>query len=186
MSRALFESALIVFSVLLALAVNEWADQRRQASHARVALAAIVSEVQANRASLVAASAFHRKIQGILEQFQAAGREPDEQTATGGLFQPARLVTTAWQSARDSGATSQLPYPLVLELSRLYQSKDRYNDLAQQLTNDLYADLRRRGLDAVLRQGYRGMLILVIDFSNRERRLVEAIDATLATVEQRR
>src|SRR5215217_9205535 len=61
-SRALFESALIVFSVFLGLALNEWADQRRQAAHARVALTAIVAEVQANRGSLVGASEFHRQI----------------------------------------------------------------------------------------------------------------------------
>ena len=47
--RVLVESALIVFSVLVALAVDEWRDQRATATRPREAVAAITAELQANR-----------------------------------------------------------------------------------------------------------------------------------------
>jgi type II secretory pathway pseudopilin PulG len=53
----LFESALIVFSVLLALALEEWRDERVTASRAREAVAAITAELQANRSACLAGTA---------------------------------------------------------------------------------------------------------------------------------
>jgi hypothetical protein len=50
--RVLVESALIVFSVLVALAVDEWRDSRRQRVRAEAALVAILSELEANRAAI--------------------------------------------------------------------------------------------------------------------------------------
>lgn len=180
--RMLAESALIVFSVLLALALDQWRDGRRQAADARIALDAIVAELQSNRKAADDAMRFHRSIKTKLEAVSAAREIPSPELAFGGMLQPARVVSTAWTSARDTGALSGLPYALVLQVSLVYERQASYDALAEQLVADLYMDARRRGVDAVFREGYVGFIALTSDFSNREALLVRYYDRALAAL----
>lgn len=50
--RALAESLLIVFSVVLALAVSEWADGRRTAARVAEMRGFLIEEIRANRTLL--------------------------------------------------------------------------------------------------------------------------------------
>jgi hypothetical protein len=117
---------------------------------------------------------------------QESGTIPTRDEASSGLFRPARVVGTAWASAREAGALDELSYDLVLLLSRLYESQERYEQLSSQLAADIYMDLRRRGLDAVMREGFAGFLLLVIDFSNRETVLLRQYDDLLPVLKQHR
>lgn len=182
--RVIVESALIVFSVLLALAVDEWRDNRSQRVRTEAALAAILSELEANRAAMQRARDLHESIATRLQAMQESGTMPTRDEASSGLFRPARVISTAWASAREAGALDELPYDLVLSLSRLYGSQERYEQLSSQLAADIYMDLRRRGLDPVMREGFAGFLLLVADFSNRETVLVRQYDELLPVLKQ--
>ena len=177
---------MIVFSVLVALGVDEWRDTRRQRVRAEAALAAILSELEANRAAIQRARDLHQSIAARLGTIQQSGNIPTRDEASSGLFRPARVIGNAWASARETGALDELSYDLVLSLSRLYESQDRYEQLSSQLTADIYIDLRRRGLDAVMREGFAGFLLLVDDFSSREMSLLRQYDDLLPVLKQHR
>jgi hypothetical protein len=184
--RVLFESALIVFSVLLALAVDEWRDSRNQADRARVAVDAIVAELQGNRRAAERALAFHREITATLGALAAKREQPSREVAFGGLLQPARAVSTAWTSARATGTLDQLPYDLVLRVSRVYERQSSYDELTTQRVADIYIDIRRRGADEVLIAGYQGFITLASDFANREQELIANYDTVLSLLRQPR
>jgi hypothetical protein len=96
--------------------------------------------------------------------------------AYGGLFQPARVIGTAWASARDTGALDQWPYDLPLRVSRVYERQARYEAPTTAIASDIYVDLRRRGAEQVFREGYAGFISLTHDFANRESELLRDYD----------
>ena len=180
--RAVFESALIVFSLLLALVLNEWRDDTRQAFRSQVATEAIVAELRSNRAAAERAMQFHRSIHTMLQGVAAQGALPRLEVVTGGLFNPANVVETAWVSARESAALEQWPYDLIIQVSRVYERQAAYGNLARQLVADIYMDLRRRGVEVVLRDGYGGFILLTEDFAGREDALMRSYDGALAAI----
>jgi hypothetical protein len=51
---------------------------------------------------------------------------PPERVYFGGLFNPAHVLSTAWETSRQTGATNNLPYPLVLSLAAVYDNQETY------------------------------------------------------------
>ena len=115
---------------------------------------------------------------------QESGTIPTRDEASSGLFRPPRVLGTAWASAAKPARSTSCPLNLVLSLSRLYESQERYEQLASQLAADIYSDLRRRGLDPVMREGFAGFLLLAEDFSNRETVLLRQYDDLLPVLKQ--
>ena len=183
--RALFESALIVFSVLLALALSEWREHRKAVLQSQAAVEAIVSELRTNRAAAARAMAFHRSTHTALADVAAKGQVPPLDVVTKGLFNPANVVETAWVSARETNALDEWPYERTLQVSRVYERQAAYSTLARQIVADVYMDLRRRGAQAVLQEGFGGFILLAHDFANREDELVRQYDTALAAIERR-
>jgi hypothetical protein len=182
--KVLFESVLIVFGVLVALGVDEWREQRAAVRRAQEALAAITAEIQSNRDAAQRASQFHAEIKKRLQVFAEAKQLPDTRTMTNGVFQPATLLENAWVTARTTGALDQLPFDLILLLSRIYEGQSEYMSLSNAMAHDIYIDLRRRGIDPVLREGFQGFMLLETDFGNREQRLVKIYDDALGKLAQ--
>lgn len=182
--RVLVESTLIVFSVLLALALDEWRQSRTERTRASLALAGIANELAANRAAAEASRAFHRELHDTLLALAAAGQRPSADIYySRGMFKPANVVSTAWESAQRTAVLDRLPYHLVLELSHAYESQAKYAKLGDRIVADLFVDLRTRGAEAALRDSFRGFIVLTEDFANRERRLIERYEAVLARLE---
>src|SRR5687768_13538348 len=74
--RALFESALIILSIIAALAVNEWRDQRELESQVRRARLAFAEELQANRDSLLDEKSGLPYHQRLWQRYQEVGTKP--------------------------------------------------------------------------------------------------------------
>lgn len=177
------QSLLIVLSVALGFAVNEWGQRRTQRDRAVQALAAVRAELAANRAAAAASQAHHRLVHDTLSAYVRAGRLPPERVYyLMHMFSPAPLLGTAWASARESRATDELPYPLVLQLARAYDWQDRYRALSDAVVSGAYGDMLRRGGPAVFRDGYANFDLLARDFADRERDLVARYDSALAAV----
>ena len=130
------EAAMIVLSVLLALAANGWADGRKQHRLEAQAHATFVREIRANRAQLAGALPYH----------EALTRAVKEVDSTGGVrsyaawrarvpiwsgFAPPDLEATAWQSALTTGALGDRPYAEVAALSRLYTVQGKLDAFTQ-------------------------------------------------------
>src|SRR5262249_12130356 len=71
--RFLFESALIVFSILLALAVNQWVDKRKQRETTDRAVTAIRAEIAGNADRVRERLPYHRQLEADLRRVDSLG-----------------------------------------------------------------------------------------------------------------
>jgi hypothetical protein len=181
--RALFESVLIVFSVLFALGMDEWRMDRARAEQAAVALQGIRAELAQNLESVEIARANHLAMRDSLRHYVALRQNPPPEIYLHGIFNPARTQAVAWQSARDIGSTAELPHSLVLELARVYDRQDQYRSLADALLQDLIMQVRREGFEPVLRDRSASFMSLQEDFANREYVLIRGYNAALASID---
>jgi hypothetical protein len=101
----------------------------------------------------------------------------------GGVFRPALLLSTAWQTARETGALSQLPYALVLRLAPVYESQEKYRALGEALGQGTMLDAQRRGAMIVFRDNFANFIVVERDFSNREEVLARNYRQALATLD---
>ena len=128
--RLLFESALIVFSILLALAVSEWRDERETRRTVETALETVRQEIERNREAVASSLPYHREMIGRLERF-LEGPEPAREVSERGWIEvlaelaprgllPPTLSTTAWETARAQGVPAELEFDTAHDLARLY------------------------------------------------------------------
>jgi hypothetical protein len=180
LARALADSLLIVLSVLLALGVDEWRDQRTRHAGAEMALRSMGAELRENAGSVERARTHHLAMRDSLQGYLQRRQAPPPHVYLSGLFNPALVHATAWDSARETGATSDLPLELVLALSRVYDRQARYRTLGDALVQDLMSQIRREGMEGVLRDRYETFIPLQLDFANRESDLLRSYEVALA------
>jgi type II secretory pathway pseudopilin PulG len=119
------ESAMIVLSVLLALAASGWADARKQHQLTAQARASFVQEVRANRERVRRALPYHEALTRAVLRVDSAGGVPSyaewkRRVPIWSGFAPPDVAATAWQSALATGALGNMPYGQVSALSSLY------------------------------------------------------------------
>ena len=68
--RVLFESLLITVSILFALALDEWREDRQNAENIQKALSNFVSEIQQNKATIDDAAPFNQGLRHVLSKRQ--------------------------------------------------------------------------------------------------------------------
>lgn len=179
---AVFEATFVVLGVVLALAANEWRQHREERRRASVATSAIAAELRANRAALLAASAYHSELLDSLRATRSTSWRPSPFMFPRGFVAPAQLSSTAWQSAADAGVVEHMPYQAVLRLSRAYAVQNRYEHQAQSIGEIIYAELYRSGVEGVT-GNYRNLGNLIGSFLYRERQLIAVYDTTLGATQ---
>lgn len=153
----LLESGLIIFSILLALAVNGWAERRAQDQLAERALRSFELEIRQNKRNVEEVLPYHRTLAASVRRADSLGSigsfaDWREQIPEFSGFYPADLPATAWQSALAVGALTEIGYDTVATLSKVYyyQSKlDAYNTTS--ITTFDFSDSR---MPATVRQAY--------------------------------
>lgn len=183
--RVLVESTLIVFSVLLALGVDQWRADRERRGKAALALESIRAELETNLRNAERARDNHLAMRDSLGQYLALRQLPPARIYLGGIFKPAPTYAVAWESARETGTTSDLAYELVLELAEVYNQQARYRALGDALAQDLMMQVRREGVEPVLRDHSRSFMSLQEDFANRELVLINEYRALLTRLSTR-
>ncbi len=105
-SRVLVESLLVVGSILLALALDEWNEDREFEDLANRSLVNFEREIQQNRLRVEDVSLFHAGLRDVLANMDASGTAVPTTTIRNIMegFQPAILVSTAWETAVATGA----------------------------------------------------------------------------------
>jgi len=126
--RVLFESFLITISILVALALDEWRENREDAETAQQALSNFVSEIQQNRARIDDAAPFNL---GLLNVLRNRYEEDDIASVDDFVnmvesYSPVDLQTTAWETALATGSLAKMEYNLVSALSLTYSLQNRY------------------------------------------------------------
>lgn len=136
-STLLVEFASVVFAVLLALGVNAWWQSRQDAHLAEETTRAIAGEIRRNRAELlggVAAEEEARPLEGLSAALEAFRRdeEPGEVAVN---WDVALLSSAAWETARLTGATRDMPLDRVVDLAELYELQRYFLRTQDELTS---------------------------------------------------
>ena len=177
--KALREAALIVLSVVLALAVDEWRETRQRHERVRTALVSIRAELTENRRAIAKAGAYHQALADTLFALARAGAAtPGDGLFSSGIIAPAEIVSTAWQSAQVIGATADMPYPTVLALSQAYHEQAGYERRKEAATQVLYGRALEGGWGAVMAR-YKDLAGIINDHASWERRLLTRYDRAL-------
>ena len=177
---------LVVLGAGLALAAEEWRDSRQRAARVRAALEGIATELREDSVRVTEARAWHWHVRDTLEAFARQKALPPREIYLYGMFNPAKVSSIAWQAARETGALADMPLPTVLGLARAYEAQERYRALAQSLLVGIMDDVRRDGMDAVMRDRFTQFIPLATDFANREGGLLENYIQALSLLDGRK
>jgi len=126
LAQAVVESVLVVVSILMALAVDEWRDNRGFAQLADQSLGIFEREIRQNQARLEDATPFHNGIRDLLGQaMDQPGASMDLRGILEGVETPV-ILNTAWQTALATGALTHMDVETVSALSLTYSIQDRF------------------------------------------------------------
>ncbi len=143
----LVESVLVVGSILLALALDEWNEDREFEDLASRSLVNFEREIQQNRLRVEDVTLFHAGLRDVLANMDASRGAVPTTTIRNIMegFQPALLVSTAWETAVATGALGYMDYDVVAGLSLTYNMQERLVTLNQSGLNDLLVGGFRSG-----------------------------------------
>ena len=141
------ESVLVVGSILLALALDEWNEDREFEDLATRSLVNFEREIRQNRLRLEDATPFHVGLRDVLANMDAGSAAVPATTIRNILegFQPALLVSTAWETAVATGALGYMDYEVVAGLSLTCNMQERLVTLNRSGMNDLLVGGFRSG-----------------------------------------
>jgi len=126
--KPLIEAVLVVASILLALAVDEWAEDREYAELADQSLEIFEQEIARNQARIEDVSPFHTGVRDVVGSMRfAPANEVELRGVTEGVDPPV-LLSTAWQTALATGALTHMDVEVVSALSLTYSLQDRFMD----------------------------------------------------------
>jgi ribosomal protein S21 len=114
------EAVLIVLSVLLALAMNNWNRNRVSDNLADQALRNLKREVQANRQEVEASRS---RNQALLDTLRS------EAPPRGISLRTADIQNNAWEAAQATGAISNMDFSVVSIASRIEEKQAAYRNL---------------------------------------------------------
>lgn len=128
LSRVLFESFLIMISIVAALALDEWRENRQNEEMVEHALDNFLLEIRQNRARLEDAAPFNNGLRDVLVRRHVEGGISDVTDFVGIVesYSPGMLQATAWETALATGALAKMDYDIVAALSLTYSLQSRY------------------------------------------------------------
>lgn len=131
-SRILAESVLIVFSILLALFVDQWREGRRLDRLRDRAIADIHEEIENNRTAVDRVIVYHTAVRDSIGNLWqriergGSGGQPGFDLIAGvaraGIRPPA-IRRTAWETAISTDAVTLMDYSLIYRLGGLYDTQ---------------------------------------------------------------
>jgi hypothetical protein len=133
-ARLAAEVVSVVFAVLVALALDEWWEDRENAADARASLVAIAREMRENREEL--ADGETADIAGMMERLDSAiaiferGETPEGASVNWDL---ALLSSAAWETAQLNRATTYIDLNRVVELAQVYEFQRYYSRIQDDL-----------------------------------------------------
>ncbi len=193
LGRPLFESALIVFSVLFALYVNRWAENQRIERQKDIALNRIVQELEGNQEIIGAALQVHRSAMTNLQKASADENDSlrlyladlrafDEKAisfiTSGASFYPQFPSSTSWNAAKSTTIIAEFDYEIVEALTDVYDTQEFFvNETLSYVMQTFYEPLSNDKRDTI------GSLLLQIEeLSNQEDLTLSNISTALGVI----
>jgi hypothetical protein len=175
---AALEAGLVVFGVVLALAANEWRENRAASREAARALDAVLEELGRNRAAVQESSEYHAGLLRRIGKTQDPGQRMTLRDFSSGFISAAEVQRTAWDSAAATGSAANFDLSLTLSLSEVYGAQDRYERQAENMARILYAELYRAGPSSIV-DNAPNLASLIGAMQYRERQLLQMYDSAL-------
>ena len=126
--KGLVESIFVVGSILMALAVDEWSQNRDFAELADQSLGIFQREILQNQARLADVAPYHTGIRDLLGQMrQMPDRQMDIRSIMEGLT-PTVMLNTAWETSLATGALTHMEFEVVSALSLTYSIQDGFEN----------------------------------------------------------
>tara|TARA_R100000687_G_scaffold82806_1_gene83382 strand:+ start:74893 stop:75450 length:558 start_codon:yes stop_codon:yes gene_type:complete len=169
----------VVLGVVLALAANEWRQNRAEAAEANTALTEIVRELGANRQAVATALEYHRGLVDRIVQVADTPAQLSLRDFSRGFISPAQVHRTAWSSAAEIGTLSNMSYESVLVLSRVYAQQENYQEQAKSVGQIIYSELYSGGTSAIIANSA-NLAGVLQTFTYREQQLLAAYDTLLS------
>ncbi len=128
LSRVLFESFLIMISIVAALALDEWRENRQDEEMVEHALDNFLLEIRQNRARVEDSAPFNNGLRDVLVRRHMQGDISAVTDFVGIVesYSPSMLQATAWETAIATGALAKMHYDIVAALSLTYSLQTRY------------------------------------------------------------
>ena len=150
--RVVFESGLIVISIVVALGVNEWRDRRELQAQAHEARGAFAREINANRETLLAEKSGLPNHKRLLERYREVSAKA---AVTAADLQPVydefpqgvnmlRLRDAVWRSLSGSDVLRRLEQRDLFLLAEIYRQQEEIDDY----NRAMYAAWRQINSDA--------------------------------------
>jgi hypothetical protein len=188
--RAVFESLLIVFSVILALAATEWVEQRRTEARVQEMRGYLIREIRANRAVLAdplylphhdrLKSAFGRATGAPGRRMSRAEAEPAiDALFGGGLHQPS-LQDAVWSSVSSGDLMEHLPPEEMFMLARVYRAQATMSLMNQQGMENAMGLLDILADEGTVGRQMMRMTLYLEDLTSYERSMIALYDQALA------
>jgi hypothetical protein len=145
LGRVFVESLLIMLSITMALAVDQWKSDRQDRALARKSLQSFQREIQLNQSRLEDIAPYHAGLRAMLAKMDSSGTpggaELREVVGGEGLRLPF-LLDAAWQTALATGVLRHMDYETVSALSLTYTQQSRFKELGRDQSPILTGDTR--------------------------------------------
>lgn len=185
--RAVFESLLIVFSLLLALALNDWAADRRMQGRVEEARGFFLQELQANRAALLRDDRLphHQRLTGALNDFLAIERPaPADGARLARAFNrginPAFFRDAVWRSVSGGEVMENMTPAEVFALADVYRMQEELSALNRSVYVTLLSTAQQPEDTTALRRQAQPIRAYMTDVVFSELELVRVYDAAIA------
>ena len=171
-TRLLVEAVLVVGSVLLALALDDWREQRNNAELVRQTLANVQREIEENRAEIEEVLPYHRALLDSLR-----GPTPPNRITARSAF----IQNSAWEAAQAVGAVPYMDVAVVAAVSRTQETQRQYQSAVETITEvGLLGTFGAGGEGFSLDRIPRGLALIVKNLTVLEERLLAHYEDALA------
>lgn len=180
--RLIVEAVVVVFSILLALAVDAWRQAQVTEERVQESLRSLRSELLENREKVRENRSYHAALADTLFALEEAGREvPPPGVPPGPWLRPSSLLSNAWAVATTSGTAGDMPHSVAVAVARAYQEQETYLEQRQAVVTVVYGAVMGGGSPS-LRRLYPPLAGIISDVANREAQLLDAYESALAAL----
>jgi hypothetical protein len=132
-SEIILQAIVVVFSILLALAVDEWRSTKAQKELAVQAYNSIFSELKENQKELISGITENDSILAVIVR-QLRSKTPRKE---GIPFSLVQLSSAAWQTAQGTQALQLIDFPRLIKIAQVYELQSQYNMGQSKFLNEL-------------------------------------------------
>ena len=170
-SQLIIESLLVILSVVLALALSNWNQNRINENLAGQALQNIAMEMENNQQEVQQALEYNRALIDSLKKYPAYGI----------TMKPAQIRDNAWETAQASGVVSNFDFKTISTVSEIHELQQDYKKTLD-ITAEFIYEANMKGRSAFEGRKSHPFLNNFYDITYQEYRLLEKYTEALAVI----